>query len=132
MRLIDADSLISEENEIAVRLNGPRFLARPLEKYFENLLKQFLNAVVLSCPTIDAAQVVRCKECKYRMHHPESYKTLLCAHEYWGKEFLLAVSDNYFCSFGEREGGVNLTDSPELLEDEDDEGCDVCHNRYQN
>ena len=68
MRLIDADALIKEAN--ADGAYG------------------YVDAwQIADAPTIDAVEVVRCKDCKY-------FKTRLCENE--------DNYDNWFCADGER------------------------------
>ena len=80
-RLIDANKLIKEANEDGAY------------GYAEN----FINAA----PTVDAVEVVRCRECKHR-------GTDDCIFHIKGEpadEELLLKLDNDFCSYGERKEG---------------------------
>ena len=86
MRLIDADALMDAFNE------SDRDSA--LAEYVFNT---FIKLLYMS-PTIDAVEVVRCKECKHR--DPEDKKCDCGGFERAGCIF--AVDDDYFCSFGER------------------------------
>ena len=71
MRLIDADAIIKEAN--ADGAYG------------------YVDAwQIADAPTIDAVEVVRCKDCKY-------FKTRLCENE--------DNYDNWFCADGERKDG---------------------------
>ena len=53
------------------------------------------KSAVNSAPTVDAVEVVRCKDCKYR------YKTFnglkICQHH-----ITMEAKDDQFCSYGER------------------------------
>lgn len=88
-RLIDANALISYMYECS---KESRF--RVYYGYAEN----FINAA----PTVDAVEVVRCRECKHR-------GTDDCIFHIKGEpadEELLLKLDNDFCSHGEREEGA--------------------------
>ena len=84
MRLIDADKLYM------------CFLDKIFTKkdwaYYE------IEEVIYSAPTVDAVEVVRCKDCRHR--DPEDNKCDSGALERAGCIF--PVQDDYFCSFGER------------------------------
>ena len=73
-RLIDADEL------------------RQIAQYEDITLKDLDNA-----PTIDAVEVVRCKECEYWQDNNNGYPHEECR---WGKDET-PDSDDY-CSYGER------------------------------
>lgn len=53
------------------------------------------TAILKAIPTVDAVQVVRCKECKY--YKPEEYE---CGCDFAGG--LPYVKSDDFCSYGER------------------------------
>ena len=83
-RLIDANALIKEAN------------ADGAYGYVD--AKQIAEA-----PTVDAVEVVRCRECKHR-------GTDDCIFHIKGEpadEELLRKLDNDFCSYGERKEGAN-------------------------
>lgn len=81
MRLIDADVLM------------------PYAEY-----KGVYNTVnaynIVNCPTVDAVEVVRCRDCKYYWkNHPHSTPDVpVC---------LASPKDDAFCSEGERRGDEN-------------------------
>ena len=99
MRLIDADALFN--NMIIV-----------VEKANEDVIKvtSELFGKIKNAPTIDAVQVVRCKDCKYRIvneHYVERGYLKLKAYcdLDTGDPFELgrcAEDDNWFCADGER------------------------------
>lgn len=78
MRLIDADEIKLEKGFFENINNVPKF--------FEWLGKQ---------PTIDAVEVVRCRNCKW-------YKTMYCKMDRWTDlvTVYVAKKDDY-CSYGE-------------------------------
>ena len=89
-RLIDANALISYMYECS---KESRF--RVYYGYAEN----FINAA----PTVDAVEVIRCRECKHR-------GTDDCIFHIKGEpadEELLLKLDNDFCSYGERKEGAD-------------------------
>lgn len=57
---------------------------------------------IKSAPTVDAVEVVRCRDCRYSIN---AYDGRLCTRNICGGE--AHVSDNYFCARGARwsEGG---------------------------
>lgn len=78
MRLIDADALFQEFEKSAWNDNNDR----------DDIAEELL----LKSKTIDAVEVVRCKDCK-------KYRTEACAMD----EFCNTKPDDYdFCSYGER------------------------------
>lgn len=50
-------------------------------------------------PTVDAVEVVRCKDCKRRNPFGECSHPMMCSDD---SQAYLQVSDNDFCSYGER------------------------------
>lgn len=89
MRLIDADALIpimkytTTDNEIGVF---------PIRIGFDAIM-----GVIDEAPTIDAVEVVRCKDCCHRVHDEE--RGLYYCEMYYGQG---DVSDKNFCQWGER------------------------------
>ena len=87
MRPIDADNLIpimkyaTTDNEIGVF---------PIRIGF-NAIKEVID----EAPTIDAVEVVRCKNCKYR------YMDGDVTHYYWCRLHDRPVDDTDYCAWGE-------------------------------
>ena len=82
MRLIDADALIKEAN------------ADGAYGYVD--AKQIADA-----PTVDAVEIVRCRECKFGSWDSEPDDAMVCVRTndgFWR-------SGNDFCSYGERKDG---------------------------
>ena len=95
MRLIDADALIKEANEESA--------------YGYVDAKQIADA-----PTIDAVEVVRCRECKYwgdedgKLQRSDGVLFARCKiHNYLldGRHTGWCPTENDFCSYGERKDG---------------------------
>ena len=79
MRLIDADRAIE-----IVRDKG---IAHPNAYHLTN----YTTLILQEAPTVDAVEIVRCKDCKY-------FKTRLCENE--------DNYDDWFCADGERKDEV--------------------------
>ena len=75
MRLIDADR--------AIEIVRSRGIAHPNAYHLTN----YATLILREAPTVDAVEVVRCKDCKY-------FKTRLCENE--------DNYDDWFCADGER------------------------------
>ena len=88
MRLIDADALIpmmkyaTTDNEIGVF---------PIRIGFDAIKR-----VIDDAPTIDAVEVVRCKDCKHRYMDGE-----VTQHYYWCRLHDRPVDDTDYCAWGE-------------------------------
>ena len=79
MRLIDADEVIKAVNELMI------------------VDKTVMSFVLMNAATVDAVEVVRCKDCKfyYRMTAETGICQLACPH----------FGNDGFCSEGERKDG---------------------------
>jgi len=89
MRLIDADAL-----KARIMVDAPDFLDGG-----SSITKAFIMAMLETrnvTPTIDAVQIVRCKDCKHRFngccYNKESDRV----------NFGIYVGDDWFCADGER------------------------------
>ena len=93
-RLIDAVELADKVFSIIVystgMRNGKTLLFEILEKYRNEVLRAICKA-----PTVDAVEVVRCKDCKHGCAIDSG--NYLCNRKMIGK-----VRPDDFCSFGER------------------------------
>lgn len=90
MRLIDADALeakLEEQRKLYIDMDM---------KGAEHLLVHDVLHHVWEAPTIDAVQVIRCKDCKHR--DPED-KKCDCGHDI---QWQLPRDDDWFCADGER------------------------------
>lgn len=104
MRLIDADKMAMDESEA--------YLSAKSKILPENMLLHNINAVVhkkiqmmiSDTPTVDAVEVVRCKDCKhykeFRTKRNKQIMRLCCR---MGKNDMeYSVKPDDFCSYGER------------------------------
>ena len=86
-RLIDANALME-------RLKFKRRISEVgLYRGLESAMAQCAKA-----PTVDAVEVVRCKDCKHYVDSPYDNGDMMC--DYWGE--WIFPEDNDFCSGGER------------------------------
>ena len=89
MRLIDADRAME-----IVRDQG---IAHPNAYHLTN----YATLILREAPTVDAVEVIRCKDCKYgKVDNADFHDQYLCN---------ISGSDwncgNHFCSYGERKDG---------------------------
>lgn len=88
MRMIDADKIIKEVYE---------------NPFVTDSVKTYVKCSVVEQPTIDAVEVVRCRDCKYQNKgENESESWNLCGLRPW---LHVPISDEHFCSWGERKDG---------------------------
>ena len=91
-RLIDADALLGQNGLFEAR--GCRGNCNICELWSEEGCRVILNA-----PTVDAVEVVRCKECA-------RYNTKGCADGFgWCEAWEQGRMDNDFCSYGSKTEG---------------------------
>ena len=83
MRLIDANALL-KNNYVIVRGEDGEMVAG-----------QFID-IIREAPTIDAVEVVRCKDCRHMENTPDG---LRWCHVWAG---INGMGDEGFCSYGER------------------------------
>ena len=89
MRLIDADR--------ALEIVRDQSITHPNAYHLTN----YATLILREAPTVDAVEVVRCRECKHR--DPENYH---CDHP-MGTAAPLKRKPDDFCSYGERKEGAN-------------------------
>ena len=95
MRLIDAENILKEYEHIdwyCVSKEGQFMIGattedNPFIHYYDG------EEIIKNAPTVDAVEVVRCKDCKHR------FKDSWC--EYVDDD------DNFYCARGERKGGAD-------------------------
>ena len=103
MRLIDADELIENwKSDCRITLEkNIDYIDSPTEDVFNDFIRD-----VQMLPTIDAVEIVRCKDCKYRLHlqatscHPEQYLCRLDDRTFYPSR--KANNPEWFCADGER------------------------------
>ena len=89
-RLIDADALLDEflkRYTKRERCGNLVFAACEIKQDFADMIGNF--------PTVDAVEVVRCKDCKWLYDEMDDY----CCRSHRG---LVRICENSFCSYGER------------------------------
>lgn len=97
-RLISADALIASAKNF-------RFAVRELENPFDAVRhqgKKFLE-MVENAPTVDAVEVVRCKDCKYWERLTDGNLCGDCNGHRNGLQVEYTTEDD-FCSYGEKRG----------------------------
>ena len=90
-RLIDADRAME-----IVRNQG---IAHPNAYHLTN----YATLILREAPTVDAVEVVRCRECKFGDWDSEPNDAMVCMRTkdgFW-------MSGNDFCSFGKRKDGAD-------------------------
>lgn len=93
-RYIDADAIIT--------FVSAGHLRNPMEKTWSD---NDVVDMIESRPTVDAVPVVRCKDCIYAERARVNDKGFtICGASY------MDITDNDFCSYGERKGGERKDD----------------------
>ena len=87
-RLIDANALISYIDECS---QESRF------RVYYGYAKSFID----DAPTVDAMEVVRCRECYHKTHDGSGRPYCLQLKMYLNKEL------DFFCKYGKRKGGAD-------------------------
>ena len=105
MRLIDADALMVDLND-ELGFQTPMFTAEQ-NKYIDYGLRVAITDLKYQ-PTVDAVEVVRCKDCKWGCspYGDEDDGWTACANIHGRPIF----RDEHFCSSGERRTDVQITD----------------------
>ena len=97
-RLIDANELDSKLDALAKKYAAQgRFEAA--KDY------SFVQTVLLSAPTVDAVEVVRCKDCHWWRHINKRNDCGICQHEVFSVDDCTidpVTEPTDFCSYGER------------------------------
>jgi len=98
-RLIDANALEFEYDPIDGIMNKVLILGGRNVGKTKHIIKTALKQMIDNAPTIDAVEVVKCKDCTHR------YVPARCA--LWvgnenGKDIFLERGDDFFCKYGER------------------------------
>ena len=87
-RLIDANA-----KELIARIN----------RNFGGVTRYAIKSILKDAPTVDAVEVVRCKDCKFATAHPfeVNSQNLVCTKPINWR----TVEPGHFCSYGERREG---------------------------
>ena len=88
MRLIDADR--------ALEIVRDQRIAHPNAYHLTN----YATLILREAPTVDAVEVVRCRECKY--HEEEEIEMVYCPNMIGGW-----VENEWFCANGKRKEGAD-------------------------
>ena len=111
-RLIDANKLQLEPDARGI-VNGVLIISRTAGKTME-LVQKALKCMIDNAPTVDAVEVVRCKECKkWFTEDPERCKALSASPYGWccrnkticDTDHTDITQHDDFCSYGERRLG---------------------------
>lgn len=102
MRLIDADALKEMLGGVRAYYNC---FDEDEKKFYEAYSKaiEILNVYLDKEPTVDAVEVVRCRECKYNINNALAYNdddTVACFG--WCELFMTHYGEDAYCSFGKR------------------------------
>ena len=96
-KLIDADALISVCRKTLMTDVFPNWRKMPShEKNIAGKIGEMFKRIITNAPTVDAVEVVRCKDCKWRKHE-------ICKNAFG----LAFNGEDDFCSYGERKGDGN-------------------------
>ena len=98
-RLIDANLLLECLN--VLEASGGHWLYK---KACDDMIQGLFPKIVNEQPTVDAVEVVRCKDCKHYHTHNRSSKWNTEA-MYCCKSAIKKVCPDDFCSYGERREG---------------------------
>ena len=104
-RLIDAENLLKEYEQIdwycvskeGQFMRGATTEDNPFIHYYDG------EEIIKNAPTVDAVEVVRCRDCKFGDWDSEPNDAMVCMRTkdgFWR-------SGNDFCSFGERKEGAD-------------------------
>ena len=97
-RLIDANALLHNQVWLCGGFVGDPYCAG----YMDALDK--VEAVIRESPTVDAVEVVRCKDCKWFWKYKINNNYCCCrnSRDGYSQVFEVKFSENDFCSYGER------------------------------
>ena len=94
MRLIDADKMAVDESE--AYMSAQVQITDDLKWLVNFAAHSKIQRLIADAPTVDAAPVVRCRECKYHNKPPCPMRLSFN----W-------TDDDDFCSYGERKEGAD-------------------------
>lgn len=96
MRLIDADKMAVEESEAYISAQCQ--IKDELTMSVNAVVHTKIQRLIADTPTVDAVEVVRCKDCKHSLTNNQRY--ICCKRN--GFNSALNFDSDSFCSFGER------------------------------
>ncbi len=109
MRMIDADQMAVDESE--AYMSAQVQITDDLKWLVNFAAHSKIQKLISDTPTVDAVEVVRCRECKHR--YTEDCPMYFHA-SYWHEGYEEYVDDDtdhteddYFCQEGEREEGAD-------------------------
>ena len=91
-QLIDPNALVDEISSLTIHITGLRAGKGVLEEFMKEYRKSVLR-IVEESPTVDAVEVVRCKDCKRYSQSGLCNLYLNVSHQ---------MKPDDFCSYGER------------------------------
>lgn len=101
MRLIDADEVLTGIEELKISPWATDTYMFPHELAVKEALEIVRDLCVNQSPTIDAVEVVRCKDC---IHEKSTKRVKHLTGLYWCEYNSQPCNADDFCSYGEREG----------------------------
>lgn len=93
MRLIDADLAVAKCNEDIEAV-------KDISQRVDGILDAIMN--IHECPTVDAVEVVRCRDCKHYKKSEVSDRMMCWRKDVDGQPVCYDFYPNDFCSYGER------------------------------
>lgn len=88
-------------SRLAKSRKGAAFFQGDLLPETELTDKEWMR-LINATPTVDAVEVVRCKDCRFCKKHPTSDDVKMCTNQEWNDEYYPLVEDDDYCSYGER------------------------------
>lgn len=106
MRLIDADKAKEVLTKLLYEtaLNNSGGASLMCEDIAENRLETWVGLV----PTVDAVEVVRCKDCVFFMPATVDWVPCLCCNRQINNGRLFATTEEKYCAWGERKEDAKI------------------------
>ena len=98
MRLIDADALVLRLDDAGKRAFGTDGIP---ECSSLSLVRDYVD----TAPTVDAVEVVRCRECVHYNNNRQMYDDDVCEIMHYIDGTPRTACEEDFCSYGKRRGG---------------------------
>ena len=102
-KYIDREALVEWLKRIPIKdLSDGRGLCRVIfEDDFKRAIKKIPKGIIVDAPTVDAVEVVRCRECYHKTHDGSGRPYCLQLKMYLNKEL------DFFCKYGKRKEGAD-------------------------